>query len=160
MTDTVHMSELLGAIRERAIIYLAAFREVKERHGEAEAISVMRAVSRFHGEIIGQDMADLEPGDFDGLCKSWAMTPAGGAVYKPEIRRLDETGVEFKMMACPIKDAWAEAGCSDAEICTLLSCATCYDRTALETAGFDCEIEHWSPGRDGCCLTRVTGKSR
>lgn len=159
MTETVQLSELLGAIRERAIVYMAAFREIRARHGEAEAVRIMQAVSRTHGEVIGQEMTHLAADDFQGLCTCWAMTPAGGRVYQPDIRRLDDSGVEFKMMACPIKDAWAEAGCSDEEICTLLRCATTYDRTALETAGFACEIETWAPGKEGCCLTRVRGRS-
>lgn len=62
-------------------------------------------------------------------------------------------------MACPIRDAWVEAGCSDEEIGTLLHCASAYHCAALETAGFDFSIELWAPGKDGCYLTRITEKS-
>lgn len=33
-----------------------------------------------------------------------------------------------------------------------------YDQAA-GAAGFDYEIELWTPGKEGCCLTRVTEKS-
>jgi hypothetical protein len=51
-----------------------------------------------------------------------------------------------------------DADCSDEEISTLLYCASALDEAALEAAGFDYEIELWSPGKDGCCLTRITEK--
>jgi len=59
----------------------------------------------------------------------------------------------------PIKDAWVEAGCSQEEIVTLLYCASALDEATLEAAGFDFEIELWSPGQEGCCLTRITEKT-
>ena len=152
-------ADLYDAIKERGLVYLATFHELKTRYGEDEALSVMRCVSQAHGVRIGQTMAHLAPRDFEGVCKCWVLSPDGGTVFRPDVRRLDETGIEVKMMACPIKEAWAEAGCSDEEICTLLYCASAYDRTALETAGFDVEIELWSPGQEGCCLTRIKEKS-
>jgi hypothetical protein len=41
----------------------------------------------------------------------------------------------------------------------LLFCASALDEAALEAAGFDFEIELWSPGQEGCCLTRITEKT-
>jgi len=87
------------------------------------------------------------------------LAPDDGATFQPDIRKLDDDGIEVKMMSCPIKDAWKEAGCTDSEICTLLYCASAYDRAALETAGFECDLELWSPGKDGCCLTKITERS-
>ena len=146
------------AIKERGMIYLAAFRELKKRYGEDEAVSVMRSASHAQGVRVGKTMAHLAPRDFEGVCKCWVMSPDDGATFRPDIRRLDDTGIEVKMMACPLKDAWVEAGCSDEEVCTLLYCASAYDRAALETAGFDLALELWSPGKEGCCLSRITEK--
>jgi hypothetical protein len=42
----------------------------------------------------------------------------------------------------------------------------CYDRVSaldegtFDAAGFDYEIELWSPGKEGCCLTKITEKSQ
>ncbi len=147
-----------NAIKERGTVYYLTFQELKKRYGEEEAISVMRSISHAQGKVVGKSMAHLGPRDFEGLCKSWVLAPDDGATFKPDIRRFDENGIEVKMMACPIKDAWVEAGCSDDEICTLLHCASAYDQTALETAGFGYEIELWSPGKVGCCLTKIFEK--
>ena len=151
--------DVCDAIKERGMVYLATFRELKKRYGEEEAVSVMRSVSHAHGVRVGETMAQFAPRDFESLCRCWVLSPSDGAIFRPDIRRLDDTGIEVKMMACPIKDAWADAGCSDEEIRTLLHCASAYDRAALETAGFDVDIELWSPGKDGCCLTRIREKS-
>ncbi len=159
MTQKQPKSELYDAIKERGAMYLATFKELKERYGEDEAVCVMRSVSHAHGVAAGEKMKHLAPSDFAGLAACWMKTPDNGAIFKPDIRQLDDTCIVSKMMACPIKDAWVEAGCSDAEICTLLHCASAYDQAALETAGFNCELELWSPGKEGCCLTKVTGKA-
>lgn len=76
------------------------------------------------------------------------------------LQQSHSTCLEVKMMACPIKDAWVEAGCSQEEIVTLLYCASALDEATLEAAGFDFEIELWSPGQEGCCLTRITEKTQ
>ena len=153
-------SHVYDAIKERGKVYLLTFRELKKRYGEHEAISVMRSVSRAQGQIAGESMSYHAPRDFEGLCESWVLSPDDGETFKPDIHRLDETGIEVKMMACPIKDAWVEAGCSDDEICTLLNCACAYDHAALDNAGFGCELELWSPGKTGCCLTRIFEKKQ
>ncbi len=151
--------DVYDAIRERGTVYLLTFQELKKRYGETEAISVMRSVSHAQGVRTGKTMSHCAPRDFEALCKCWCLAPDDGALFKPDIRQLDENGIEVKMMACPVKDAWVDAGCSDEEISTLLHCASAYDRATLETAGFDCEIELWSPGKEGCCLTRIREKS-
>ena len=149
-------ANVYDAIKERGTVYLEVFRELENRYGETEAISVMRSVSHSHGVKVGEKMAHLAPRDFEGICKCWVLAPDDGITFKPDIRQLDGEGIEVKMMACPIKDAWVDAGCSDEEICTLLYCASAYDRAALETAGFECELELWSPGKKGCCLTKIS----
>ena len=158
MTQKQTSSLLCDAIKERGVIYLAVFRVLSERYGEAQAISVMRAASRRHGKTVGKTLVHLGPRDFAGMAEHWAKAPDDGAVFSPDIRRLDKAGLEVKMMTCPLKDAWLEAGCSDDEVCTLLHCASAYDEAVLETAGFDYELELWSPGKEGCCLTRLTEK--
>lgn len=150
---------LYDAIRERGTAYLVVFRELSKRYGEAEAISVMRSASYEHGKMIGAPLARFGPRDFAGMAEGFAKAPDGGATFLPEIRQLNETCLEVKMMSCPVKDAWVEAGCTDQEICTLLHCASALDEGTLDAAGFAYEIELWSPGKKGCCLTKITEKS-
>ena len=160
MTQKQSSTQLYDAIKERGTLYLLVFRELSKRYGEAEAISVMRSVSHEHGTAIGRKLAYLSPRDFAGMAECWAKTPDGGAAFAPDIRQLNDTCLEVKMMTCPIKDAWVEAGCSDKEICTLLHCASALDEATLVAAGFDYELELWSPGKEGCCLTKITEKSK
>ncbi len=147
------------AIKERGRLFLVTFRELSARYGEAEAISVMRDIAHTFGKEIGDKLACFSPRDFAGMAEAYAHSPDGGTPFSPDIRQLDDTCLEVQMMTCPIKDAWVDAGCSDAEICTLLHCASAQDEATFEAAGFDYELELWSPGKQGCCLTRLTEKS-
>jgi len=149
---------LYDAIKDRGTAYLMVFRELKVRYGEEAAKDIMRGASRAHGLQIGKPLSRCAPRDFEGMADKFARSPDNGSVFCPDIRQLDSTCLEVKMMVCPIKDAWVDAGCSDEEISTLLHCASALDEAVLEAAGFNYEIELWSPGKDGCCLTRITEK--
>ena len=150
---------LSNAIKERGRIYLEVFRELSKRYGETDAVSVMRSASHAHGTAVGKTLAHLGPRDFAGMAECFAKAPDNGVTYSTDIRQLNDTCVEFQNMTCPLKDAWIEAGCSDEEVCTLLYCASAYDQATLDTAGFNYELELWSPGKEGCCLTKITEKS-
>ena len=160
MTPKRSNPQLHDAIKERGRAYLIVFRELSKRYGEAEAVSVMRSASYEHGKAIGEPLACYAPRDFAGMAEGFAKAPDNGETFSPDIRQLDDTCLEVKMMTCPIKDAWVEAGCSDEEICTLLHCASALDEGTFDAAGFDYEIELWSPGKEGCCLTKITEKSQ
>jgi hypothetical protein len=160
MTQKPPNSQIYDAIKERGRAYLVVFRELSKRYGEAEAISVMRSASYEHGLAIGKPLACFAPRDFAGMAEGYAKAPDNGATFSPDIRQLDDTCLEVQMMSCPIKDAWVEAGCSDEEICTLLECASALDEGTFDAAGFNYEIELWSPGKQGCCLTTITEKPK
>ena len=160
MTQKPSNPLLYNAIKERGRLFLVVFRELSKRYGETEAISVMRSASYDYGLPIGKSLACFAPRDFAGMVEGYANTPDDGATYSPNIRRLDDTCLEVQMMTCPIKDAWVEAGCTDEEICTLLHCASALDEATLDVAGFDYELELWSPGKAGCCVTKITEKSK
>lgn len=160
MTQKQANSQLYDAIKERGRIYLEIFRELSKRYGETEAISVMRSASHARGKAVGKTLAHLGPRDFAGMAKCYAKDPDNGVTYSTDIRQLNDTCLEFKMMTCPLKDAWIEAGCSDEEVCTLLYCASAWDEAALDTAGFNYELELWSPGKEGCCITKISEKSQ
>jgi len=159
MANKTSNTLVYDAIKERGRLFLTVFRELSKRYGNTEAISVMRSVSYEFGLGIGQPLACFAPRDFAGMAEAYAKAPDNGETYSPDIRQLTDTCLEVQIMTCPIKDAWTDAGCSDEEICTLLHCASTQDEATLEAAGFDYEIELWSPGKTGCCLTRITEKS-
>jgi len=158
MTEAECKAFLVQAIKDRGTIYLATFQQIKARYGEAMAVEVMRAASSAVGQAVGADLAHLAPRDFKGMAEVWACAPDCKAAYAPDVRRLDETGFEVQMMECPLRQSWVEAGCSDAEICTLLHCASGYDEAVFRAAGFDYDLELWSPGKAGCCRTVLREK--
>jgi len=160
MTQTGPNSLHYGAVRDRARIYLAVFRELSQRYGEIEAISVMRSASRAHGLEVGASLAHLVPRDFPGMLEEYFMGPDDGATYSPEVKEISDTCLDVHVMTCPLKDGWLEMGCSDEEVCTLLRCATAFDEAVWEEAGFDYELETWAPGKTGCCRTRLSEKSQ
>lgn len=149
-----------GAVKDRARIYLAVFRELKERHGTSETISVMRAASRAHGLEVGASLAHLAPRDFHGLLNAYFEGPDGGDTYSPKVFELSDRCLDVQMMTCPLKDGWLSMGCSNEEVCTLLTCARGFDEAVWEAAGFDYDLEMWSPGKTGCCRTVVREKMR
>lgn len=148
-----------GAVRDRARIYLAVFREISQRSGEAEAVVVLQGASRAHGLEVGAALAHLAPRDFKGMLDAYFLCP-GSETYSPDVKELSARCVEVQYMTCPLKDGWLEMGCSDEEVCTLLRCATAFDHAVWEAAGFEYELETWAPGKVGCCRTRLTEKAR
>ncbi len=150
---------LYDAIKERGMIYRAIYRELSDRYGQDEAVSVLRAAIYEHGKTFGKSLQCFAPRDFAGLVDGFANAPDGGATFSPKVNELSDTQLDVHMMTSPLKDAWHEAGCSDDEICTLLYCASAIDEGTLDAAGFEHEIELWRPGKTGCCRLRIREKS-
>ena len=159
MTGTGPDAPRYSAVKDRARIYLAVFREVSARHGEEEAISTLRAASRAHGLEVGASIAHLAPGNLPGLLEEYFKGPDDGATFSPEVKELSDTCLDVHVMTCPLKDGWLEMGCSDDEVLTLLRCATAFDEAVWEAAGFEYELETWAPGKAGCCRTRILCKA-
>ena len=155
-TKSLHYS----AVEDRGRIYLAVFRELSKRYGEAETVSVMRSASRAHGIEVGQSLTHLAPQNFEGLLEEFFKGADNGATYSPEVKEISDKCLDVQMMTCPLKDGWLDAGCSDEEVCTLLRCATAFDEAVWQTAGFNYELEAWSPGKAGCCRTKIRAKSQ
>ena len=150
---------LLGdAIRERALVYLALFRELCGRYGREEAIEVLRSAIYQHGRAFGESLQKFAPDDFAGLFDGFAQAPDGGATFSPRAWQLDAQCLDVQMMTCPLKEAWIEAGCSDEDVCDLLRCASAVDEGTLDAAGFAYSIKLWSPGEQGCCRLRITAR--
>ncbi len=159
MTPISSNSLHYSAVKDRGRIYLAVFRELSQRYGETEAISVMRSASRAHGLEVGASLAHLAPRDFEGMLNEYFKGPDRGTTYSPEVKEISETCLEVHMMTCPLKDGWLGMGCSNEEVCKLLQCARAFDEAVYENAGFDYELEMWTPGKSGCCRTKLTEKS-
>ena len=84
MGDYDSQGALYEANKERALIYLAIFREIQKRHGKEEAIDVMRTALIKRGQEFGNTLKHFAPRDFRGLCDSFAYVPDGGKMFAPE----------------------------------------------------------------------------
>ena len=120
MTEYDLQSALHDANKERALIYLCIFREIRERHGEQEAIDVIRVALETRGRAFGDTLKQYAPRNFRGLCDAFAYVPDGGKMFEPQEVRCDEDGLELKMRKCPLKEAWQSAGVSKRELGLLL----------------------------------------
>ena len=72
VTEYNLQSALRDANNERALIYLDIFREIRERHGEKEAIDIIRAALETRGRAFGKTLKKYcllytSPSPRDGL---------------------------------------------------------------------------------------------
>ena len=160
MNDINLQDALYEANRERALIYLSIYREMRNRHGTDEAIAVIRAALIERGREFGESLKQFAPRDFRGLCDAFAYVPDGGVMFSPEEIRCDDVSLELKMRKCPLKEAWQSAGVTDDELKVLLRCASAMDVGSMEAAGFDLQINTWQPGEEGCCHLKITERTK
>jgi hypothetical protein len=76
-------------------------------------------------------------------------------MFQPEVLKSDDTGVDIKFHACPLREAWQEAGLPDDEIAAICRIAARIDNGTFEAAGFEFHADTWQPGGDGCCLLHI-----
>ncbi len=151
--------DLRGQMANRALLYRDLLITLSEELGRERAIALLaRAIYR-RGEGIGQQFRAYAPDDFAGLRDAFlAIVPGGTELFKPEVRRCDEAGLEIKFGGCPLKEAWLAAGLPQDEIATLCRIAGTVDLGTFEAAGFAIENRTWQPGRDGCCHLVISSR--
>ncbi len=147
---------LHDANKERALIYLDIFREIRHRRGEQEAIDILRTALEKRGREFGKSLKSFAPRNFRGLCDAFAYVPDGGVMFHPEEVRCDDKALELKMRKCPLKEAWQSADVTERELSLLLHCASAMDIGTMDEAGFELEIQTWQPGEEGCCSLKIT----
>ena len=155
--NTHHLQHALhDANKERALIYLDIFREIRHRRGEQEAIDILRTALEKRGREFGKSLKSFAPRNFRGLCDAFAYVPDGGVMFNPEEVRCDDKALELKMRKCPLKEAWQSADVTERELSLLLHCASAMDIGTMDAAGFELEIQTWQPGEEGCCSLKIT----
>ena len=147
---------LHDANKERALIYLDIFREIRHRRGEQEAIDILRTALEKRGREFGKSLKSFAPRNFRGLCDAFAYVPDGGVMFHPQEVRCDDKALELKMRKCPLKEAWQSADVTERELSLLLHCASAMDIGTMDEAGFELEIQTWQPGEEGCCSLKIT----
>jgi hypothetical protein len=148
--------QLRDAFKARALVYLAVYEELAAELGTGRAEELLKRAIYKRGLAIGKRFAQFSPGDFQALRDAFiAFVPDNGRLFDPEVRRCDGEGLDIKLRACPLKEAWQEAGLDDAKVETLCRIAGVIDVGTFDAAGFSLEPATWKPGESGCCLLRI-----
>ena len=160
MSEELLRSELYGSFRNRANLYHLIFDELRKEVGleRAEAI-LSRAIYR-RGEQIGREkFACFAPNDIEGLKNAFlGGIPDSGKTFQPEVMHSDSEGVDIQFHACPLRDAWQEAGLPPDQVALLCRIAARIDNGTFESAGFEFSADTWKPGSGDCCFLHIRKK--
>ena len=148
--------ELYAAFKNRALMYWHVFDELRRALGEPQATGLMARAIEARGREIGRAFARYGPADLAGLRDAFVGgVPDGGRMFDPHVERCDAAALDITLQRCPLKEAWQEAGVSEADIATLCRIAGRVDNGTFEAAGFEFSADTWQPGRDGCCHLHI-----
>ena len=148
--------QLRNAMKARAMVYAAVYDELESELGAAKAEEILKRAIYKRGLAIGQQFKCFGPRDIAGLREAFiAFVPDGGRVFEPEVRRCDAGGLDIKFHSCPLKEAWLEAGMTEAKVAKLCHIAGIVDNGTFEAAGFAFSADTWQPGDEGCCFLHV-----
>jgi hypothetical protein len=144
--------DLVGQIKNRALIYMEIYDVLCAEVGAARAETLLAEAIFQRGFSAGKSLARHAPDDLEGLKKDFLEHVPGGAdLFQPKVLRCDRDHLDMELHACPLKDAWREAGLADEKIATLCRIAGAVDQGLFRGAGFKVENKTWTPGSEGCC---------
>ena len=148
--------DLVGQIKNRALIYMEIYDVLSAEVGAARAETLLAEAIFQRGLSAGKALAGHAPDDLDGLKNSFLDGVPGGAdLFAPQVLRCDRDHLQVQLRACPLKDAWREAGLPEEKIATLCRIAGAVDQGLFRGAGFKVENRTWTPGAEGCCYLSI-----
>ena len=148
--------ELRGANANRAVLYYLMFDEMRKIVGEEEAIAVMKRAIYRRGVETSEPIRRFAPDGVRALGEHHlAHSAGGGAVFNPEVQRLDDEAFEVLNTTCPLKQAWQDYGLCDEDVARMCDIGSAIDYGKFEGAGFRFECDTWTPGKRGCCTLKA-----
>jgi hypothetical protein len=156
MSEETLRRQLVESFANRALLYHLILDELRAELGPQRAEELLgRAIYR-RGAQKAARYARFAPWDLAGLRDAFVGDlPDGGALFAPEVVRCDEGGLDVKFHACPLKQAWLDAGLPPGEVAALCRVAAQVDRGLFEAAGFAFDADTYQPGGEGCCHLHV-----
>jgi hypothetical protein len=149
-------AQLANAMKARAMVYAAVYDELAAELGAEKAEAILKRAIYKRGLAIGAQFARFGPRDIEGLRAAFmAFIPDGGRPFAPEVKRCDAGGLDVKFHACPLKEAWLEAGFGPEKVAKLCAIAGVVDDGTFAAAGFSFHADTWRPGEEGCCFLHV-----
>lgn len=153
--DRAH-AETRAAFGNRALMYLHIYEELVAEVGRERAIAVMKRAIHKRGLDVGRKYRDAaSAGDLELVGRIFCEgSPCGGTLFEPGIEERAEGRIVLRMTACPLVDAWRDAGLSPEEIDTLCEIAAAVDEGTFEGAGLELEFldRLGKPGSTRCLL--------
>jgi hypothetical protein len=157
MSEDALRRQLYASFKNRAMIYYAIFDELRNELGAERAEEILkRAIYRRGAEKGKTHYAQFGPRNLAGLQAAFlGDIPDGGRMFRPEVLHSDAAGLDIQFQACPLREAWEEAGLPAEEIATLCRIAARIDNGTFEAAGFTFSADTWQPGGKGCCYLHI-----
>ncbi|MFZ5830202.1 MAG: L-2-amino-thiazoline-4-carboxylic acid hydrolase [Planctomycetota bacterium] len=157
MLEAELRAELYDSFKNRAMIYWLIYDELRQEVGPERAENVLsRAIYRRGMERGREKYRKYGPRDLKGLKEAFLGGIADdGKMFSPEIVRDDAEGLDIKFHACPLRDAWLEAGLKPEDVAALCRIASRVDYGTFEGAGFRFTADTWTPGDEGCCYLHI-----
>ena len=152
MSEEGLRKQLHYAYKHRALLYWHIFDELRQEIGQERAAEILKRAIRKRGKETSGRYAQYGPDDLEGLKGAFVGGSAdGGRLFEPQVDRCDAEGLDITHRRCPLKEAWQEAGLSDADCATMCEIAAAVDIGVIEGAGFAFHAETWDPASDDTC---------
>ena len=149
-------SDLIGQMKNRALIYLEMYDVLVEELGAQKAEALLTKAIYKRGLQMGKPLRKFSPGDLAGLRDAFlANVPGGKEIFQPQVLKDESSALEIQLHGCPLKDAWREAGLAEEKVATLCRIAGAVDKGLFEGAGFRFENRTYTPGAKGCCFLSI-----
>ena len=132
--------ETRAAFENRAIIYAYILEELEAEVGIERATELMKRAIYKRGLEIGQRYRDaVRAGDLTSVGRTFVTSsPSEGALFEPFVDQAPLCGrTVLAMSACPLVDAWREAGYDDERVDLLCEIAAAVDFGTFEGAGLE-----------------------
>jgi hypothetical protein len=157
MSEQQLRTQLYDSFKNRAIIYYFIYDELREELGADRAEELLSRAIRRRGEARGREAyAQFAPNNLAALKAAFLGGVADdGRMFQPEVIRSDAQALDIKFHACPLRDAWLEAGLPEEDVATLCRIAAQVDDGTFEGAGFRFSADTWQPGGEGCCYLHI-----
>ena len=156
MTEDKMRELLVNSIKARAMFYYAFYKEFSAEIGPEKTEQIMKRAIYKRGLEMGKRFKQFAPDDMAGLKTAFLDgVPDPQSTFNPNVERCDAAGLDIQLQTCPLKDAWQEAGLTDAEVAVMTDIAGQVDVGTFEGAGFSFEADTWQAGRRGCCHLHI-----
>jgi L-2-amino-thiazoline-4-carboxylic acid hydrolase len=151
--------ELAEAFKGRAHMYRLMLQVMAEQRGRAEAEAMLAEACLRRGREVAPLLFAGTPAEPEAVARRFlSVSPDRGDLY-PHATEEKAGCFTIAVHACPLKDAWMEAGLPPEEVAALCRIAGEFDRGLFEAAGVGFENSTWSAARGGGCC-RITLHAR